>query len=85
MDHLILEGLDSQTSFARFGRDVRALFSLLSLLIKFTRDLAAQEARKSKDGGIRFGRKTGRCISIGTLLLHRGGVQDLKCAQLLEP
>ncbi|MEO7466707.1 hypothetical protein [Sphingobium sp. Z007] len=47
MFHLILKGLDTQTSFARFRRDVRALFSLLSLLIKFTRDLTAQEARKS--------------------------------------
>lgn len=85
MVHLILKGLDSQTSFARFGRDVRALFSLLSLLIKFTRHLAAQEARKSKDGGICFGRKIGRCISIGPLFLHCGHVQDLKYAQLLEP
>lgn len=60
MFHLILNWLDTQTSLARFGRDVRALFSLLSLLIKFTGDLTAQEARKSKDGGIRFGRKIGR-------------------------
>ncbi|MFZ2996323.1 hypothetical protein [Sphingobium sp.] len=80
-----MKGLDTQTSFARFGRDVGALFSLLSFLIKFTRDLTAQEARKSQDGGIRFGRKTGRCISIGPLLLHCGHVQDLKYAQLLEP
>lgn len=72
-------------SFPRFGRDVRALFSLLSLLMQFARDLTAQEARKSKDGGIRFGRKIGRCISIGPLLLHCGHVQDLKYAQLLEP
>ncbi|MGZ0074167.1 hypothetical protein ACT9ST_21030 [Sphingobium limneticum] len=43
----MLKGLNTQTSFARFGRDIRALFSLLSLLIKFTRDLTAQEARKS--------------------------------------
>lgn len=85
MVHLILKRLDSQTSFARFGRDVRALFSLLSLLIKFTGDLTAQEARKSQDSGIRFGRKTGRRISIGPFLLHCGRVQDLKCAQLLEP
>lgn len=85
MVHLMLKGLDRQTSFARFWRDVRALLSLLSLLIKFARDLTTQEAGKSQDGGIRFGRKTGRCISTGPLLLHRGWVQDLKYAHLLEP
>ena len=85
MVHLILKGLDTQNSFARFGRDVRSLFSLLSLLIKFTRDLTAQEARKSQDGGIRFARKTGRCISIGPFFRHCGHVQALKYAQLLEP
>ena len=85
MVHRIFQGLDTQTSFARFRRDVRAPFSLLSLLIKFTGDLTAQEARKAQDGGIRFGRKIGRCISIGPLFLHCGRVQDLKCAHLLEP
>ena len=85
MFHLILKGLDTQTSFARFWREVRALFSLLSLLIKFARDLTTQEARQSQDGGIRFGRKTGRCISTGPLLFHRGWVQDLKYPHLLEP
>jgi len=84
MVHLILKGLDTQTSFARFRREVRALFSLLSLLIKFTRDLTAQEARKSQDSGIGFGRKTGRRISIGPLLLHCGRIQDLKHAHLSE-
>ena len=84
MVHPMLKGLNTQTSFARFGRDIRALFSLLSLLIKFTRDLTAQEARKSQDSGIGFGRKTGRRISIWPLLLHRGRVQDLKCAHLFE-
>ncbi|MFQ3896681.1 MULTISPECIES: hypothetical protein [Sphingobium] len=80
-----IETADKQTSFARFRRDVRALFSLLSLLIKFTGDLTAKEARKSQDGGIRFGRKTGRCISIGPFFLHCGRAQDLEYAQLLEP
>ena len=47
--------------------------------------LTAQEARKSQDGGIRFGRKTGRCISIGPFFLHCGRVQALKYAHLLEP
>jgi|GEM_PF-3349609 len=84
MFHLILKWLASQASFARFWRDVRALFSLLSLLIKFTRDLTTQEASKAQDGGIRFGRKTGRYISIGPFLLHCGRVQDLKCAHLFE-
>jgi hypothetical protein len=78
MVHPMLKGLATQTSFARFWRDVRALLSLLSLLIKFARDLATQKTRKSQDGGIRFGRKTGRRISTGPLLLHRGRVQDLK-------
>ena len=85
MAHPMLKGLATQTSFARFGRGVRGLLSLLSLLIKFTRDLAPQKARKSQDGGIRFGRKIGRCISIGPLFLHCGHVQDLQYAQLLEP
>lgn len=85
MVHPMLKGLATQTSFARSWWDVRAFLSLLSLLIKFARDLATQKTRKSQDGGIRFGRKTGRGISTGPLLLHRGWGQDLKYAQLLEP
>ena len=84
MVHRILKRLTNKPhSHDLGGTSVR--FSLLSLLIKFTRDLTAQEARKSQDGGIRFGRKTGRCISIGPFFRHCGRVQALKYAQLLEP
>lgn len=53
--------------------------------MQFACDLTTQEARKSQDRGIRFGRKAGRCISPGPLLLHRGRVQDLQDAHLSEP